>query len=105
MEGFLKCLLFIDFNVFWSVVGMFFLLFRICQVLAKIDANFEKTRYSECKLMIDETDIMHQLKSFTPLVDDEELELMELEAASTPFRCSEHLGSRGGHGCPLCKGL
>ncbi|XP_020686322.1 homeobox-DDT domain protein RLT3 isoform X4 [Dendrobium catenatum] len=73
------------------------------KVPRNIDANFEKPHPSECKLMIDETHIMHQTKSVTPLVDDEELELMELESASTPFRCSEHLGSRGGHGCPLCK--
>lgn len=73
------------------------------KVLGNTNANFEKLPHSECKLLIDETHIMHQSKSFTPLVDDEELELMELEAGSTPFRCSEHPGSRGGYGCPLCK--
>lgn len=66
------------------------------------DANSVESHQPECKLMIIETQIMHKSNYSAPLIDDEELELMELEEASTPFRCS-HLGSSGGHSCPLCK--
>ncbi|KAK8951118.1 hypothetical protein KSP39_PZI003979 [Platanthera zijinensis] len=67
------------------------------------DANFVEPRHPECKLMIDETQVMYQLKSFTPLIDDEELELLESEEASTAFRCCAHLCSSGEEACPLCK--
>lgn len=67
------------------------------------DAKFVEPRHPECKLLIDETQVMYQSKSFTPLIDDEELELLESEEASTTFRCCSHLGSSGELACPLCK--
>ncbi|KAK8951117.1 hypothetical protein KSP39_PZI003978 [Platanthera zijinensis] len=67
------------------------------------DANFVEPRHPECKLIIDETQVMYQSKSFTPLIDDEELELLESEEASTAFRCCAHLCSTGEEACPLCK--
>ncbi|KAK8938923.1 hypothetical protein KSP39_PZI011481 [Platanthera zijinensis] len=67
------------------------------------DANFVEPHHPECKLMIDETHVMYQSKSFTPLIDDEELELLESEEASTAFRCCAHLCSIGEETCPLCK--
>ncbi|CAN4114486.1 unnamed protein product [Withania somnifera] len=39
------------------------------------------------------------------LVDDEELELMELEAGPNSLACCTHFASNGLRGCSLCKGL
>ncbi|KAM3360031.1 homeobox-DDT domain protein RLT3 isoform X1 [Capsicum galapagoense] len=39
------------------------------------------------------------------LVDDEELELMELEAGPSSLTCCTHFASNGLRGCSLCKGL
>ncbi|CAN4126332.1 unnamed protein product [Withania somnifera] len=39
------------------------------------------------------------------LVDDEELELMELEAGPNSLTCCTHFASNGLRGCSLCKGL
>ncbi|KAG0453730.1 hypothetical protein HPP92_025034 [Vanilla planifolia] len=68
-----------------------------------IDANHKSSRHIECGLLVDEVDNVHQSTLFTPLVDDEDLELRELEPASTSLKCSSHLGLSGQHGCPLCK--
>ncbi|KAG0453741.1 hypothetical protein HPP92_025045 [Vanilla planifolia] len=70
-----------------------------------IDANHKSSRHIECGLLVDEVDNLHQSTLFTPLVDDEDLELRELEPASTSLKCSSHLGLSGQHGCPLCKDL
>lgn len=46
-----------------------------------------------------------ELTRLGSLVDDEELELMELEAGPNSLTCCTHFASNGLRGCSLCKGL
>ncbi|OIT31641.1 PREDICTED: homeobox-DDT domain protein RLT3 [Nicotiana attenuata] len=73
-------------------------------------------RKEKCELALEERKCQEVLpikkrkcqEEFTQLeslVDDEELELMELEAGPNSLTCCTHFTSNGLRGCSLCKGL
>lgn len=69
------------------------------------EKNQKKPHSTECKLSVDELKSLEQSDALVILVDDEELEVREMQAAPNSLSCPVHVASNGRHGCPLCKDL
>ncbi|XP_021733991.1 homeobox-DDT domain protein RLT3-like isoform X1 [Chenopodium quinoa] len=77
----------------------------------KVDSSqkaTQKARKDCCKIALDLASHDKNLCSFPTKADDEELELMELQAGPNPLTCGAHFANGGktkNNGCSLCKGL
>lgn len=67
------------------------------------DGNQKLTYRTKCDLALEGRDSEEIFHHISMLMDDEELEVRELQAAPNGPGCSGH-STTGLHGCSLCKG-